>query len=83
LAAEGIDVRMVAPRLLAPVRPEQMAAALEGVKRILVVEQTHGGQFHKYLRAHYDLPAPVRVFHRPGPLPITAGEIHRAITDWR
>jgi len=80
---DGIDARVVAPRLLAPARPEQMAAALEGVKRVLVVEQTHGGQFHKYLRAHYDLPAPVRVFHRPGPLPITAGEIHRAIVEWR
>lgn len=82
-ASEGFDVRIVAPRLLAPVQPERLAAALEGVKRILVVEQTHGGQFHKYLRAHYDLPAPVRVLHRPGPLPITAGEIHRAIMDWR
>jgi len=81
--ADGIDVRMVAPRLLTPVLPEQMAAALKGVKRILVVEQTHGGQFNKFLRAHYDLPAPVRVFNRPGPLPITAGEIHRAIADWR
>ncbi|MDE2135290.1 MAG: 2-oxoacid:acceptor oxidoreductase subunit alpha [Alphaproteobacteria bacterium] len=81
--ADGIDARVVAPRLLSPVRPEQMTAALEGVKRILVVEQTHGGQFHKYLRAHYDLPAPVRVFHRPGPLPITAGEIHRAIMGWK
>lgn len=82
-AADGIDARMVAPRLLAPIRPEQMAAALKGVKRILVVEQTHGGQFNKFLRAHYDLPAPVRVLNRPGPLPITAGEIHRAIADWR
>jgi 2-oxoglutarate ferredoxin oxidoreductase subunit alpha len=82
-STDGIDARVVAPRLLAPARPEQMMAALEGVKRILVVEQTHGGQFHKYLRAHYDLPAPVRVFHRPGPLPITAGEIHRAIVEWR
>ena len=81
--ADGIGARMVAPRLLTPVQPEQMAAALEGVKRILVVEQTHGGQFNKFLRAHYDLPAPVRVFNRPGPLPITAGEIHRAIADWR
>ena len=80
---DGIDSRIVAPRLLAPARPEEMAAALDGVKRILVVEQTHGGQFHKYLRAFYDLPAPVRVFHRPGPLPIAAGEIHRAITEWR
>jgi 2-oxoglutarate/2-oxoacid ferredoxin oxidoreductase subunit alpha len=82
-AADGSNIRVVAPRLLAPVQPERLAAALEGVKRILVVEQTHSAQFHRYLRAHYDLPAPVRVFHRPGPLPITAGEIHRAIMDWR
>ncbi len=82
-AADGLEVRVIAPRLLAPVQPERLAAALEGVKRILVVEQTHSAQFHRYLRAHYDLPAPVRVFHRPGPLPITAGEIHRAIMHWR
>lgn len=82
-AADGFNVRVIAPRLLAPVQPERLAAALEGVKQILVVEQTHSAQFHRYLRAHYDLPAPVRVFHRPGPLPITAGEIHRAIMDWR
>jgi 2-oxoglutarate ferredoxin oxidoreductase subunit alpha len=82
-AADGFGVRLIMPRLLAPVQPERMAAALEGVTRILVVEQSHSGQFLRYLRAHYDLPAPVRAFHRPGPLPITAGEIHRAITDWR
>jgi len=82
-AADGIKARLVAPRLLLPARPEQMTKALAGVKRILVVEQTHGAQFHRYLRAHYDLPAPVRAFNRPGPLPITAGEVHRAITEWR
>ena len=82
-ADDGISARLIAPRLLAPVQPQQMTAALAGVKRILVVEQTHGSQFYKFLRAHYDLPAPVRVFNRPGPLPITAGEIHRAIAVWR
>lgn len=82
-AADGLDIRVIAPRLLAPVQPERLAAALDGVKRILVVEQTHSGQFLRYLRAHYDLPAQVRAFHRPGPLPITTGEIHRAIMDWR
>jgi len=79
----GIKARMVAPRLLAPAQPERLAAALKGVKRILVVEQTHGAQFSKFLRAHYDLPAPMRVFNRPGPLPITGGEIHRAMAEWR
>jgi 2-oxoglutarate ferredoxin oxidoreductase subunit alpha len=82
-ASDGIEVRLVAPRLLLPTQPERMQLALDGVKRILVVEQTHGGQFHRYLRAHYDLSAPVRVLNRPGPLPITAGEIYRAITEWR
>jgi 2-oxoglutarate ferredoxin oxidoreductase subunit alpha len=82
-AADGIKARLVAPRLLLPARPEQMTKALAGVKRILIVEQTHGAQFHRYLRAHYDLPAPVHVFNRPGPLPITTGEVHRAITEWR
>jgi len=82
-ADDGIDARLVAPRLLAPTQPERLADLLNGVKRILVVEQTHGRQFHRYLRANYDLPAPVRVFNRPGPLPITASEIHRAIMEWR
>jgi 2-oxoglutarate ferredoxin oxidoreductase subunit alpha len=82
-AEEGLNVRLVAPRLLSPVQPDRLAAALDEVERILIVEQTHGGQFHRYLRAHYNLPAPVRVLNRPGPLPITAGEIHRAITEWR
>ena len=83
VAADGIDARLVAPRLLLPTQPERFEAALDGVKRILIVEQTLGGQFHRYLKAHYDLPASVRVLSRPGPLPITAGEIHRAITEWR
>ncbi|MGA9561402.1 MAG: 2-oxoacid:acceptor oxidoreductase subunit alpha [Pseudolabrys sp.] len=83
VAADGINARLISPRLLLPTQPERLQAALAGVKRILVVEQTHGGQFHRYLRAHYDLPAQVRVLNRPGPLPISAGEIYRAITEWR
>lgn len=75
--AEGIDARLIAPRLLLPTRPVEMAAALAGVERLLVVEQSHGAQFHKYLRAHYELPRDTRVLHRPGPLPIRPSEVHR------
>lgn len=80
---DGFAAKLIAPRLLFPVRPEQFAAALEGVKRVLVVEQSHGAQFHRYLRAHYELPGEVCVLHRPGPLPIKPGEIHRDLLDWR
>lgn len=82
-ARDGMAVTLIAPRLLYPVRREQLAAALEGKKRILVVEQSHSAQFHLYLRAHYDLPSEVRVLNRPGPLPIRPEEIHRALLEWR
>jgi 2-oxoglutarate ferredoxin oxidoreductase subunit alpha len=81
--ADGVDATLIAPRLLSPVQPAQFAAAIEGKSRILIVEQTHGAQFYRYLRAHYDLPSGVRVLNRPGPLPIRPGEIHQAITEWR
>ncbi|MCK2128272.1 2-oxoglutarate synthase, partial [Thauera aromatica] len=42
--ASGKKARMVSIRLLSPVRPAQLAAALEGVSRVLVVEQSHGAQ---------------------------------------
>ncbi|MGD0024089.1 MAG: 2-oxoacid:acceptor oxidoreductase family protein, partial [Xanthobacteraceae bacterium] len=80
---DRISVRLVAPRLLLPIQPERFAAALDGVKHILVVEQSHGGQFHRYLRAHYDLPGDVRVLNRPGPLPIRQSAIEQAIMEWR
>ena len=81
--ADGIACTLFAPRLLAPVQPEKFAAALAGKTRVLVVEQSHGAQFYRYLRAHYDLPKDARVLSRPGPLPIRPSEIHDAITQWR
>ncbi len=79
--ADGVSAKLIAPRLLLPTRPAEMSAALAGVKRLLVVEQTHGMQFLKYLRAHYDLPAEVSVLSRPGPLPIRPQEVRRRLTE--
>jgi 2-oxoglutarate ferredoxin oxidoreductase subunit alpha len=79
--AQGVKARLIALRLLAPARPKQMAEALKGVKRALVVEQNHGGQLFRYLRAMYDLP-PTAAYHRPGPLPLRPGDLTRVITDW-
>jgi 2-oxoglutarate ferredoxin oxidoreductase subunit alpha len=72
----------VAIRLLAPVQPEKFAAALEGVRRILVIEQSHSAQFYHYLCAHYDLPHEREVFHRAGPLLMRAGELVEKIKSW-
>jgi len=80
--AEGVKARLVSLRLLSPAQPERMKKALEGVKRVLVVEQSFSGQFHRYLRAEYDLPGEVRSFRRPGPLPFRPDEIHQTLVKW-
>jgi 2-oxoglutarate ferredoxin oxidoreductase subunit alpha len=80
--AGGIAARLVSLRLLSPAQPEKLAKALAGVKRVLVVEQSHGGQFARYLRAEHDLPGEVAHLRRPGPLPIRPDEIHQRLAKW-
>jgi 2-oxoglutarate ferredoxin oxidoreductase subunit alpha len=82
VARMGMSVRLIALRLLAPAQPERLAAALDGIARVLVVEQNHGAQLYRYLRAMYDLPGRPASFHRPGPLPLRPGELATAIVDW-
>jgi 2-oxoglutarate/2-oxoacid ferredoxin oxidoreductase subunit alpha len=80
--ADGVRARLVSLRLLAPAQPARFKQALEGVKRVLVVEQSFSGQFHRYLRAEYDLPAEVHSLRRPGPLPFRPDEIHQLLLKW-
>jgi 2-oxoglutarate/2-oxoacid ferredoxin oxidoreductase subunit alpha len=81
-AADGLAVKLVSLRLLAPAQPGLLAAALAGVKRVLVVEQTHDGQFHRYLRAEHAVTAQVSPMRRPGPLPLRPGDIHHELMRW-
>jgi len=80
--ADGIRARLISMRLLSPAQPERLKRALEGVKRVLVVEQNHSGQFLHYLRGEYDLPGEVTSLRRPGPLPFRPDEIHRRLVEW-
>jgi 2-oxoglutarate ferredoxin oxidoreductase subunit alpha len=82
LGDRGLPAKVIALRLLLPASPEQMAAALDGVRRVLVVEQSHGRQFYHYLRAFYDIGAEIATLARPGPLPITPGEIVARVENW-
>jgi len=82
-AGQGVKVRLIAIRLLAPAQPERLTEALDGVTRVLVVEQNHSAQFYRYLRSLYDLPGKPASFHRPGPLPLRPGELTDTILAWR
>jgi 2-oxoglutarate/2-oxoacid ferredoxin oxidoreductase subunit alpha len=82
LRSKGRNIRMIAPRLLAPALPEKMAEALDGVERALVIELSHSEQFYRYLKGYFDLPCPVQSYHRPGPLPFHADELVEQIEQW-
>ncbi|MEP7280719.1 MAG: 2-oxoacid:acceptor oxidoreductase subunit alpha [Rubrivivax sp.] len=81
-AERGVKVRLISLRLLAPLLPERMAEALAGVAQVLVVEQNHGAQLYRHLRAMVDLPGRPASFHRPGPLPLRPAELAAAIVEW-
>ena len=81
-AAQGVAVRLVGLRLLAPLQPAVVAQALAGVERVMVVEQNHQAQLLRYLRGMLDLPGRPASFHRPGPLPLRPAEVCAAILDW-
>jgi len=55
---------------------------MKGVKRALVVEQSHSQQFYRYIRAYYDLPSQVQVCARPGPLPVRPADIYEQLVKW-
>jgi 2-oxoglutarate ferredoxin oxidoreductase subunit alpha len=80
--SRGVPARLISIRLLAPARPAEFASALDGTRRVLVVEQNSGAQLYRYLRSQYDMPGDVKSFARPGPLAIRPSEVCRAITQW-
>lgn len=80
---QGVRARLISLRLLTPVQPSHMAKALEGVKKLLIVEQTHSRQFATFIRGHYDLPQEVQVMNRPGPLSIRPAEIEARLIAWK
>ena len=81
-ADQGVDVRLVVLRLLAPVQQQAFDLALRGVGRVMVIEQNHGAQLLRYLRGMVELPSKPASFHRPGPLPLRPADVCAAIMEW-
>ena len=81
LEAEGQKIKLISLRLLAPLLTDKLDEALDGVSRLLVVEQTHSKQFYRYLRSEYDLPKETTVLAKPGPLPFRPDEIVQQIKE--
>lgn len=81
-AEQGVAVRLIVLRLLAPLREAAFAEVLRGVERVMVVEQNHGAQLLRHLRGSLDLPGRPASFHKPGPLPLRPAEVCAAVVAW-
>ena len=75
LRSEGMEVGVIALRLLMPLNHRGITEALESTKRVVVVEQNQGAHFYHYLHSEQVLPSQAVSFARPGPLPLRPGEI--------
>jgi 2-oxoglutarate/2-oxoacid ferredoxin oxidoreductase subunit alpha len=82
LGEEGIKIKLISMRLIAPFPKDALLEELQGAKNTLVIDQTHAGQFNQYLRSQCDLPGNIKHFHRAGPRVISPAEINTQIRDW-
>ncbi len=73
--AEGIDVKLLVPKLLYPVAEEIYADFFRGVVSGLVVEQSHQGQLYRVLRMFVDVPRGMEPLARSGSVPILPAAI--------
>lgn len=71
----GAEVRVISLRVLAPLPIRELTEALDGVRRLVVMEQNHGGQLYRHLLASKAVPHFAESFARPGPLPFRPAEI--------
>jgi 2-oxoglutarate/2-oxoacid ferredoxin oxidoreductase subunit alpha len=79
----GGDIKLITLRQISPFPLERLKDALDGASRVLVVEQSHSGQFHRYLRAFIDLPADTLQLNREGPSQIGPDEIADTLKNWK
>jgi 2-oxoglutarate ferredoxin oxidoreductase subunit alpha len=72
---EGIQAKLLVPKLLFPVAEEIYADFFRGVQAGLVVEQSHLGQLYRVLRMYVSVPAGVAPYARSGSNPILPSSI--------
>ena len=72
---DGIQVKLLVPKLLFPVAEEIYGEFFRSVQAGLVVEQSHQGQLYRILRMFLDVPAGMQSFSRSGSTPFLPSEV--------
>lgn len=72
---QGMNVKLLIPLLLYPVAEQIYADFFSGVRKGLVVEQSHQGQLYRILRMFVDVPSGIESFCKSGANPILVSEL--------
>ncbi len=73
--AEGLQVKLLVPKLLYPVAEPIYQDFFASVQRGLFIEQSHQAQLYRVVRMHVDFPATVKAFAKSGSNPILPTEV--------
>ncbi|HVV73729.1 MAG TPA: 2-oxoacid:acceptor oxidoreductase subunit alpha [Verrucomicrobiae bacterium] len=79
--AEGLQVKLLVPRLLYPVAEQVYQDFFATVKRGLFIEQSFQAQLYRLVRMYADLPAQVKPFARSGSNPILPAEVLQRLRE--
>ena len=77
--SEGLEARLLIPKLLYPVAEEIYAEFFHSLERCVVIEQSHQGQLHRILRMWADTPRYLTSIARSGANPIMPADVVEAI----
>jgi len=73
--AEGLNVKLLVPKLLYPVAEEVYQDFFGSVRRGLFIEQSFQGQLYRLVRMYVDLPPDIKLLAKSGSNPIQPAEI--------
>ena len=73
--AEGLNVKLLVPRLVYPVAEQVYQDFFASVRRGLFVEQSFQGQLYRLVRMYVDVPAMVKSLAKSGSNPIQPAEV--------
>jgi 2-oxoglutarate ferredoxin oxidoreductase subunit alpha len=80
LKAEGTRCGAFVPQMLMPLPVAEMQTFVDSCHELLVIELSHSGQFHQYLRAQLDLPRHrTRLYARSGGKTLSVSEVMREV----
>ena len=77
--AEGIEAKLMIPRLLYPIAEEIYQEFFASLRTCLVVEQSHQGQLHRLIRMWVNVPSQFEAMARSGANPIAPRDILEAL----